>query len=87
MANLMEKLLRAKTPEEADDIARQIGRKERTIFEEEPVKDRRGEQEEMGGRGSAVEIATRRGSKRSGCVRRCFRRADSRADGEDDEGD
>ena len=29
IANLMEKLFRAKTPEEADDIAKQIGRKEK----------------------------------------------------------
>ena len=28
IANLMEKLFKAKTPEEADDIAKQIGRKE-----------------------------------------------------------
>ena len=54
----MEKLFKAKTPEEADDIAKQISRKEKKIFEEEPVKDRRGEHEEMGGRGSAVEKAT-----------------------------
>ena len=55
--------------------------KRRKIFEEEPVKDRRGEHEEMGGRGSAVEEATRRGSKIS------FGRTDIRADGEDDEGE
>jgi 3-methyladenine DNA glycosylase AlkC len=29
IANLMEKLFKAKTPEEADDIAKQIGRKEK----------------------------------------------------------
>jgi hypothetical protein len=32
IANLMEKLFKAKTPEEADDIAKQIGRKEKKKY-------------------------------------------------------